>query len=106
MPSTFVPDEPTGTPEFITNSRAHRQRVSDAIPPRLRLPSTIIDNLPLDVTEIPRSCGLLTTGEIDITDMDATAVRDAVASRSVTAVQAVTAFAKRAAIAHQLVNCK
>lgn len=106
MPNAFVPDEPTGTPDFVTKSRAHRQRVLDAIPPSLRLSATIIDNLPLDVTGVPKSCGLLTSDEFAMTEMDATAVRDAVASRSVTAVRAVTAFAKRAAVAHQLVNCE
>ncbi|KII85160.1 hypothetical protein PLICRDRAFT_116709 [Plicaturopsis crispa FD-325 SS-3] len=95
----------TGNASYTEKAQALRQRLASSIPESLRLPSTLLDNLPLDVTSIPASCGLLTPEELALTDLDATAIRDKIAAGKLTCVEVVTAFGKRAAIAHQLVHC-
>ncbi len=61
---------------------------------------------PLDVTGIPRSCGILTKEELAITeDYDAVGLAEAIAHRRLSAVDVATAFSKRAAVAHQLSCC-
>ncbi|KAK4701287.1 amidase, partial [Phenoliferia sp. Uapishka_3] len=96
---------PTGTPDFLRNAAAAIARREGQIPADLRLAPELLSSLPLNVTEIPASCGLLSSRELEITSLDATAVRDKIASRELSAVDVVTAFGKRAVIAHQLVNC-
>ncbi|KAL1873123.1 hypothetical protein VTK73DRAFT_1084 [Phialemonium thermophilum] len=60
----------------------------------------------LDVTGIPRSCGLLTDWELEITEKyDATALVQGLAAQKFTAVAVLNAFRKRASIAQQLTNC-
>ncbi|ERS96176.1 amidase [Sporothrix schenckii 1099-18] len=71
---------------------------------------SILPELPavdtLDVTDVPRTCGLLTDWEIEVTERyDATALVDLLATRKITAVALLHAFRKRASIAHQLTNC-
>jgi amidase len=64
-----------------------------------------LDNLPLDVTSVPRTCGKLTSWELDITEQyDATALLGQLSTGAITAVNLLTAFQKRAAIAQQLVR--
>jgi len=66
------------------------------------LPSTST----LDVRSIPRTCGILTSQEIDITENhDATSLAQAIQSRALTAEAVTVAFCKRAAIAQQVCNC-
>lgn len=82
------------------------QRLSDSIPEEYYLPQSIIDNPPLDVTDIPRTCGLLTDEELEITEnYDATALAEAIANKKFKAVTVAQAFCKRAAIAQQLTCC-
>ncbi|KAH7071582.1 acetamidase [Paraphoma chrysanthemicola] len=69
-----------------------------------------LSNLPssqvTDYRDIPRTCGLLTQVELDITEKyDATALAEAIRSRRLKCVDVAQAFCKRAAIAHQLTNC-
>ncbi|KAA8911691.1 acetamidase [Sphaerosporella brunnea] len=65
-----------------------------------------IQPMPEDVTGIPRSCGILTEKELDITEnYDARSIVDAVVGGRWTAEEIAVAFCKRAAIAQQLVNC-
>lgn len=60
----------------------------------------------LDVRDIPRSCGILTGKELDITEQhDATSLILALRERTYTSLEVATAFCKRAAIAQQLTNC-
>ncbi|KAL1911100.1 hypothetical protein Sste5344_002898 [Sporothrix stenoceras] len=60
----------------------------------------------LDVTDIPRACGLLSDWELEITEQyDATELVKQLAARKITAVALLHAFRKRASIAHQLTNC-
>ncbi|KZO91396.1 amidase [Calocera viscosa TUFC12733] len=99
------PVEASGTPAYVEKVAAMKKRLDSQIPDSLRLPPHIIDTAPLDVTGIPASSGLLTEKELAITELDATAVCEKIASGELTAVETVTAFGKRAIIAHQLVNC-
>ncbi|EJT97485.1 amidase [Dacryopinax primogenitus] len=97
--------EATGSPVYMEQVHAIKQRRDSQIPASLRLPKEVIDSAPLDVTSIPASCGLLTDKELAITELDATSICQKIAAREITAVETVTAFGKRAIIAHQLVNC-
>lgn len=59
-----------------------------------------------DLRPVVRSCGILTPGELEITDQsrDATSLISAIAAGKLTSTQVVTAFCKRAAIGQQLCN--
>ena len=60
----------------------------------------------LDVRSIPRTCGIMSSKELEITEKyDATSLAEAVRSKSLTAEEITTAFCKRAAIAQQVCNC-
>ncbi|GMK57934.1 hypothetical protein CspeluHIS016_0407680 [Cutaneotrichosporon spelunceum] len=59
----------------------------------------------LNVMDIPRSCGILTPRELEITETAAVDLVDAMVNRKYTAEEVMTAFCKRAAIAHQVTNC-
>jgi Asp-tRNA(Asn)/Glu-tRNA(Gln) amidotransferase A subunit family amidase len=94
-----------GDASYKAKARVFQQQLEAKIPASLRLSLAILEDPPLDVTHIPKTCGLLTTQELAITELDATAVCQRIASGELTAVDAVTAFGKRAAIAHQLTAC-
>lgn len=96
-----------GTPEYeILRDNIVREQFTNKVPASLLLPKSLIDNPPKDVTSIPRSCGLLTAEEVDLTEnYDATALAAAIRERNFTSVAVTTAFAKRAIIAHQLACC-
>ncbi|KAH6643515.1 amidase signature domain-containing protein [Boeremia exigua] len=97
---------PPGTDEFETRRAAISKEFARKVPSELLLPSELITNPPNDVTNIPRTCGVLTDQEIEVTESyDAVALADVVASRRLTAVEVTTAFAKRSMIAHQLTCC-
>jgi amidase len=60
----------------------------------------------LDVTDIPRQCGLLTDDEITITEnYTASQLVSRIAQGQLTAERVIKAYLKRAGIAHQLTNC-
>lgn len=83
---------------------AIRAAVLEKIPAELRLKKDYSGDA--TVMHVPAECGLLTDKELAITEVvDATALRDQLAAGEVSACDAVTAFAKRAAIAHQLTCC-
>ncbi|KAJ8591601.1 amidase [Rhizopogon salebrosus TDB-379] len=94
-----------GNALYEAKARVFREQLEAKIPASLRLPPTTLEDPPLDVTHIPETCGLLTSQELAITELDATAVCQKIAGGELTAVEAVTAFGKRAAIAHQLTAC-
>ncbi|KAM5385934.1 hypothetical protein ACJA88_002084 [Fusarium oxysporum] len=96
----------TGPPEYEALRTSILEEFGSTVPDELRLPKSLIDNPPKNVTGIPKTCGVLADQEIDITEnYDATALAAAIASRKFTSVAVVTAFAKRAIIAHQLTCC-
>jgi amidase len=97
---------PVGSDEYERKKAAVLEELQQAIPKEFHLDQSIVDNPPLNVTDIPRSCGILSKEEIHITeDHDATSLAEAIAARKYTAVSVATAFCKRAAIAHQLTCC-
>jgi amidase len=58
----------------------------------------------LDVTDVPSSCGLLSTRELEITEVGKlTVLLDKLATGEWTSVEVTTAFCKRAVIAQQVV---
>lgn len=106
FPTVQIKALPKGTDEYESKRAVLVQTLQDSIPDKLYLDQSTIDNPPLDVTGIPRTCGILTADELSITeDHDATSLADALAKRKYTAVAVATAFCKRAAIAHQLTCC-
>jgi amidase len=78
-----------------------QQGVLDSIPAKWKLsPQT---QIPSNVMEIPKTCGILTPKQIDITEQTATELLGKLANRSLSSVEVTEAFLARAAIAHQLV---
>jgi amidase len=63
-----VPVLPRGTKEFEALRAGFLEEFAAKVPEELRLPSTIIQNPPRNVTGVPRECGILTPEEIDITE--------------------------------------
>ncbi|KAG9021493.1 hypothetical protein FS837_007219, partial [Tulasnella sp. UAMH 9824] len=86
----------------IASERKRKQE--ELIPPEWRIPSPP-DGL-LDVTAIPRTCGLLTPRELEITDtIDINVTLSKLADGTWSSEGVTRAFLKRAIIAHQLTNC-
>ncbi|KAH7190854.1 amidase signature domain-containing protein [Fusarium oxysporum] len=80
-------------------------RSSSLVPSALLKPEDLA-SLPLNVLPVPRSCGLLTDLELDLTENhDATDLLQMLAKQQVTARALLTAFRKRATIAQQCANC-
>ncbi|UPL02751.1 hypothetical protein LCI18_013685 [Fusarium solani-melongenae] len=101
-PIPFVP----GPPEYQSLRQALLEDFGARVPKAFRLPRSIIDDPPKNISSIPRDCGILSPEEIDITEnYDVVALAEAIASKTFSAVAVATAFAKRAIIAHQLTSC-
>ncbi|KAI3619150.1 general amidase [Moniliophthora roreri] len=66
-----------------------------------KLPPTHV----LDVTHIPAQCGLFTPLELEITTSPVETLLSNLSEGKWSSVEVTTAFCKRAAVAHQLVNC-
>ncbi|PWY91997.1 amidase, partial [Aspergillus heteromorphus CBS 117.55] len=80
------------------------------IPPGMLSPAESVTNTAsyesVNVTGIPRTCGLLSPDELHITeDYDVRALLTEIHSKRLTSEEVVRAFCKRAAIAHQLTRC-
>ena len=87
--------------------RKQRER-QERIPSAWLLPSSYTgdSSVRLSVLDVPRQCGLLSQDELRITEQhDATSLVENLAAGKLKSVDVVSAFAKRAAIAQQLVNC-
>ncbi|KAJ7457356.1 amidase signature domain-containing protein [Mycena latifolia] len=99
-------NSPIQWPQAALDAVAERE---SKIPQYLRLTPSFIANYPAgsDIRKAAETSGLLTAEELEITGPanDATALLERIKSKELTAVQVVTAFAKRAAIAHQMVSC-
>ncbi|OBZ78851.1 hypothetical protein A0H81_00080 [Grifola frondosa] len=92
MSAIPIPEIASGNPSYLAKATALKARLNAQIPTDLRLPPSVLDDLPLDVTGIPASCGLLSAAELAITELDATAVCQKIAAGELTAVEIVTAF--------------
>ncbi|KAF5987272.1 hypothetical protein FCOIX_1127 [Fusarium coicis] len=85
-------------------AKESQAKVLNSIPKRWRLDVNQYRGLK-DVTDVPYNCGLLNEEQLKITELTATEIVKKVETRELKAVQVLEAFAGRAAIAHQLVNC-
>lgn len=87
---------------------AKRAEIAAKIPQEWLLSAEFLKEATGDanVLDIPARCGILTSSEIQITEIqDATTLRDKLVARELSAVEVATAFCKRAAIAQQLTCC-
>jgi amidase len=85
-------------------AQKRKQKQLDSIPKEwlIELPPEECTN----VMDVPRTCGLLSTRELEITEVsDVNHTLAKLASREWSAVEVTTAFSKRAIIAQQLTNC-
>ncbi|KAI9052723.1 hypothetical protein LZ554_002999 [Drepanopeziza brunnea f. sp. 'monogermtubi'] len=97
-------------PSWQSLASAHREVAASKIPPEWKLPSSVTDPVSetstQEVLSIPRTCGILSEKEIEITEnYSAVTLLEHLASGRFTSVEVTTAFCKRAAIAQQLVSC-
>lgn len=89
-------------------AKSKRESVAVKIPKDWLLPnaSQYTETSSIGVLDVPRTCGILTKQELDITEnYDATALVELMTSKKYKSIEVVTAFCKRAAIAQQCVNC-
>ncbi|PSK59228.1 Fatty-acid amide hydrolase 1 [Elsinoe australis] len=97
---------PTGTDAFEAQRAAIVNSFISKVPEAYFVPQHFIDPPPKNVTGIPRSCGVLSPEEIEITETyDAVGLAAAIATRKYTAVAVTTAFVKRAIVCHQISCC-
>ncbi|EDU46607.1 acetamidase [Pyrenophora tritici-repentis Pt-1C-BFP] len=92
--------------DWHTLAASKRASVYSKIPPSWRLPASqtaqYTETSPISVVDVPRTCGILTEKELDITEnYDATALVEKMAKGELKSVEVVTAFCKRAAVAQQ-----
>lgn len=88
--------------------KANEKRIAlnSLIPNQWKLSSEILNNLPKDLTVVPYECGILSAIDIEITEIDQIdELAKRIAQGKYSAKNVIEAFCKRAAIAHQLVNC-
>ncbi|OJI96727.1 hypothetical protein ASPVEDRAFT_120443 [Aspergillus versicolor CBS 583.65] len=76
----------------------------NSLPSKWRIDTKVFSSV-TDVTQVPKTCGILTQRQLQITELTATELGRRIRSRQLKAVEVLEAFAARAAIAHQLVNC-
>ncbi|KAF7553546.1 hypothetical protein G7Z17_g3548 [Cylindrodendrum hubeiense] len=79
-----------------------KSRIDAAIPTEWRIEMPQDD---VSAMAYPKESGLLTAEELAITESSATDIVKKIAAGDLTSVAVTTAFCKRAALAHQLVNC-
>ncbi|KAL7777127.1 hypothetical protein CFE70_007550 [Pyrenophora teres f. teres 0-1] len=96
--------------DWRTLAASKRASVYSKIPPAWRLPASqtaqYTETSSISVLDVPRTCGILTEKELDITEnYDATALVEKMAKGELKSVEVVTAFCKRAAVAQQCVSC-
>lgn len=92
-------------PHLQANADRYRAALAAQIPTHLKL-STPASQLPLNVTQLYRTSGLLTARQIAIVStVDATALAAAIAARQYTAVEVTEAFVASACIAQQATCC-
>jgi amidase len=78
-----------------------QQVVLDAIPLQWKLPSNF--QAPSNVLDVPKTCGLLTLEQVEITEQTASELLAKLSTKILSSVEVTEAFLARAAIAHQLV---
>lgn len=98
------------TPSWETIAAEYRAQAASKIPAAWLLAPSITSSLSetstANVLDVPRTCGILSSSEIEITERyNAVALLSLLASGKISSVDVTTAFCKRAAIAGQLTNC-
>jgi len=87
------------------SAQAVRAQLKLKIPLQWRLLKTTLATKPRNITPIFRTCGVLSSRELEITEVeDCTALLSKIHSQEWSVVEVVTAFCKRAAVAQQLIN--
>ncbi|CAF0937800.1 unnamed protein product [Adineta steineri] len=87
-------------------ARQKRTALHDLIPQEWKLSESIIKDPPKNLTIVPSQCGILSTLDLEITEIDnIEELAQQIARGKYSAIQVTQAYCKRAAIAHQLVNC-
>ncbi|KAH7073896.1 amidase signature domain-containing protein [Paraphoma chrysanthemicola] len=91
-------------------AKSKRDAVAAKIPELWRLSPSLTskytETSTLNVLDVPRTCGILTSEELNITEnYDATELVRLMSQGDLKSVDVVTAFCKRAAIAQQCVSC-
>ena len=82
-----------------------QQKVLDSIPYQWRLSPDIKTRFTGDARSFALQCGILSSRQIEITQLSASEVLKCIHSGQLKAAEVTEAFCARAAIAHQLVNC-
>jgi amidase len=97
-------------PDWRTLAASKRESVFAKIPKDWLLSpsqtSQYIETSTISVLDVPRTCGILTEKDLEITEKyDATDLVKMIAEGQLTSTEVVTAFCKRAAVAQQCVSC-
>ena len=82
---------------------AKRAELTAALPRDLMIAALPGDSV-RNVTDVPKTCGLLSARELDITEASVSGLLADIAAAKYSAVEVTTAFIKRAVIAQQLVS--
>jgi len=83
-----------------------RNSLYNLIPEEWRLSESILNNPPKNSTIVPSQCGILSKLDLEITEIDnIEELANHIAHGKYSSIQVIEAYCKRAAIAHQLVNC-
>lgn len=90
--------------DWRTISASAQGEVLNAIPKQWRLSSDLKKTTNFDARSVPKDSGLLSLKQLEITELTATELLEAIHNGRLTAVDATEAFCARAAIAHQMVN--
>ncbi|KAM3413498.1 Acetamidase [Cercospora zeina] len=94
----------TGGIDYLAIAKQKREQRASRIPEEWKLSEGT--QFPNNVLNVPTTCGLLTTRELEITgEHDGLGIVQKIRDRTYTAEEVTRAFCKRAAIAQQLTNC-
>ncbi|KAF3913253.1 Acetamidase [Arthrobotrys entomopaga] len=95
----------TSQPAYLDIAKRKQAEQQSRIPKEWKLKSLLDDNI-TDVRYIAKECGILSTREIEITEIyDAVELAEKIRKRIYSCHEVTLAFCKRAAIAQQLLNC-
>ncbi|KAI5949394.1 hypothetical protein KGF54_005629 [Candida jiufengensis] len=101
-------EDPEKFQKWVPKLDAYRQKLADGVEPyKVELPKPI-DELVKDqfnAKDYIYDSGIFSARELEITDSKGAQILSEIASGNWTCVEVLKAFAKRAAVAHQLTNC-
>lgn len=96
----------TNKSDWQTRAAAYKQRVLDSIPAEWRVDPSVLAGLkPGAEVRFVEQQTILSAAEIELLARDATRLAQDIAAGEYTAVATATAYAKSAAVAHQVTNC-